>query len=351
MFKTKMSRYIYSMNLSLFDGAGAGSGGAGNVGGNVAGANGNGSSSSGSNGMTTAQQREAEINSRIPWDRLKNGKPAELNGSKQKNTTSNGSNGNLANSTIQNQNNNQNISEERWNEVKKGEFREFYNNDVATAVQNRLSKVHGELDHANAVNQELQNIVDAIKLRYPNADSNEALLNAINDDDGLIDQMAFDNGLTPEQYRESMAQQRQMNAEQQELQELRQWKLQQEQNREYENQLPAVLEKYPNFNIQEALQNPTFARALALQRMDGSEPSLLEAYEFAYRDQLMAQQINQTVQMANRHFTEQQIANSLLPNSNVTGGIAPSSQQLTKDKYEQAKALMKQGKSAGHLFR
>ena len=111
MFITKMSRYIYSMNLSLFDGAGAGSGGAGNVGGNVAGANGNGSSSSGSVGMTTAQQREAEINSRIPWDRLKNGKPAELNGSNQKNTTSNGRKGDFANPAV-NQNN-QNINEER----------------------------------------------------------------------------------------------------------------------------------------------------------------------------------------------------------------------------------------------
>lgn len=347
-----MSRYIYSMNLSLFDGAGAGSGGAGNVGGNVAGANGNGSSSSGSVGMTTAQQRaqqrEAEINSRIPWDRLKNGKPAELNGSK-KNATSNGRKGDFANPAV-NQNN-QNINEERWNEVKKGEFKDFYDKDVANAVKNRVGNLHSQLEQSNATNQELQSIVDAIKLRYPDADSNEALLAAINCDDSLIDQMAFDNGLTPEQYRESMAQQRQMNAEQQELQELRQWKLQQEQNREYENQLPEVLAKYPNFNMQEAIQNPTFARALALQRMDGSEPSLLEAYEFTYRDQLMAQQINQTVQMANRHFTEQQIANSLLPNSNVTGGIAPSSQQLTKDKYEQAKALMKQGKSASHLFR
>lgn len=349
MFTEKMSRYIYSMNLSLFDGAGAGSGGAGNIGGNVAGANGNGSSSSGSVGMTTAQQREAEINSRIPWDRLKNGKPAELNGSNQKNTTSNGRKGDFANPAV-NQNN-QNINEERWNEVKKGEFKDFYDKDVANAVKNRVGNLHSQLEQSNATNQELQSIVDAIKLRYPDADSNEALLNAINGDDSLIDQMAFDNGLTPEQYRESMAQQRQLNDEQQELQELRRWKEQQEQNKVYENQLPEVLAKYPNFNMQEAIQNPTFARALALQRMDGSEPSLLEAYEFAYRDQLMAQQINQTVQMANRHFTEQQIANSLLPNSNVTGGIAPSSQQLTKDKYEQAKALMKQGKSASHLFR
>ncbi len=349
MFKTKISRYIYSMNLSLFDGAGAGSGGAGNVGGNVAGANGNGSSSSGSVGMTTAQQREAEINSRIPWDRLKNGKPAELNGSNQKNATSNGRKGDFANPAV-NQNN-QNINEERWNEVKKGEFKDFYDKDVANAVKNRVGNLHNQLEQSNATNQELQSIVDAIKLRYPNADSNEALLAAINGDDSLIDQMAFDNGLTVEQYRESMAQQRQMNAEQQELQELRRWKEQQEQNKVYENQLPEVLAKYPNFNMQEALQNPTFARALALQRMDGSEPSLLEAYEFAYRDQLMAQQIDQTVQMANRHFTEQQIANSLLPNSSITGGVAPSTSQLTKDKYEQAKALMKQGKSASHLFR
>ena len=351
MFLNNLSRNIYSMDLSLFDGAGAGAGATGGVGGNSAGGNSNSAGTSGSDGnLTTAQQREAEINSRIPWNRLKSGKPAQLNGRQNsENATPGRNNEGPANPTVDNNNTN---TEERWNTAKKGEFKSFYENDIATAVQNRVKGLHNQIDQANQVNQELQQIVDAIRIRYPSAQDNEALLNAINNDDSLIDQLAYDEGLTPEQYRENVNRERQLNSDQEELQQLRQWKVQQEQNRQIEQQLPAIMQKYPDFNINEALQNPVFARALALQKMDGNEPDLIEAYEFAYRKDLLKQQVAQTMQVANRNFTEQQIANQYLPNANnVSAGRAPSTQQLTKEKFEEAKKLMRSGKSAAHLFR
>ena len=148
--------------------------------------------------------------------------------------------------------------QQKWDELKKGEYKELYGQDVQRAIQDRLK------NHADLQKQldELKPILEAGRKIYGVEDV-AALKDAIEKDERLV-QMEEDEaeaaGMTVEAFRTM----RQLEEENRRHTEMEQQSIQEQMLRGHYQKLVQQAEEFrkqvPDFDLQEALKDPQFMR-------------------------------------------------------------------------------------------
>ena len=148
--------------------------------------------------------------------------------------------------------------QQKWDELKKGEYKDLYGQDVQKAIQDRFrnqADLQKQLD-------ELQPILEAGRKIYGVQDT-AALAEAIKNDDRLR-QMEEDEaeaaGMTVESFRTM----RNLEAENQRLSQMEQQSIQEQMLRNHYQKLAEQAEDlrkiFPDFDLQEAIKDPRFVR-------------------------------------------------------------------------------------------
>ena len=148
--------------------------------------------------------------------------------------------------------------QEKWDELKKGEYKELYGQDVQRAIQDRL-KNHADLQKQLDA---LQPILDAGRKIYGTEDT-AALLEAMNNDERLI-QRDEDEAEAAGMTVESLRTMRKLEEDNRRLTQMEQDSIQNQMLHNHYQKLvqqgEAMRQLFPQFDLQEELKDPQFLR-------------------------------------------------------------------------------------------
>lgn len=176
-------------------------------------------------------------------------------------------------------------------------FREKYKDRIGEEIQSAIQR---RFKNQQSYEDSYNSLVDGLAplfLKYGLDGSDiDGLKNALSEDDSLLEDLAFNEGLTPEAMRTQM-QQKQENARlQKELARLREEEAQRQASKDAYNQYQGWLKEaeelkqlYPNFDLVKELENEDFKNDLI-----NSNKSLKRIYESAHLDEIMAGAIQTT---------------------------------------------------------
>lgn len=201
-------------------------------------------------------------------------------------------------------------------------FREKYKDrigeEIQGAIQRRFKNQQSWEDQYNHLAEGLA----PLYLKYGLDGSNvDELLNALAKDDSLLEDVAFDKGMSTDAVRESLRE-RQENARlQKELDRYRQEQIEAQASRDAYNQYNEWMREaeelkniYPNFNLEKELENEEFRNDL----INSTGKSLRKAYESAHLQEIIEGAIQTTAIKAREAVTNNIRARGMRPTENGT---------------------------------
>lgn len=178
--------------------------------------------------------------------------------------------------------------------VNSDEYKEFYTEDTQRIINQRFAQTKSLQEQLDAASP----VLDLMLQRYGIEDGDmDALMEAINADNGYWEQAAEDAGMSVEQYKEFQRMERELQAANEQL---RRQQGQQQANRQMQQwytEGEALKQLYPSFDIQRESQNPAF---LSLLR---AGTPMKTAYEVVHMDEIKAGVARSTAQAAERQIT------------------------------------------------
>lgn len=215
-----------------------------------------------------------------------------------------------------------NDPEARWDALRKGEFKEMYSRDVQNAIRERFKNqedLQAKLDAQRPM-------IDALMKHY-GAQSEEELLQMVNQDDSLIEEEAERAGMTTEAYRTFQ----QMEAENQ------RYKAQEQQNQQQEffrrhlaglvQQGEQLRQSFPNFDLRKEMENPTFARLTSPE----VGISVRDAYFAVHHDELAPQMLAYGMQRAQQQMGQTLQAQAARPAEGAMRNQNPAAAEMKLD--------------------
>ena len=210
-------------------------------------------------------------------------------------------------------------------------IREKYKDQIGEDIQNAIQRrFKNQQSYEDSYNSLLDSLAPLF-LKY-NLDGNDidGLKNALQADDSLLEDMAFNEGLTPEAVRERLKD-RQENARlQKELDRIKQREAEEQASRDAYNQFQrwkqeeAELQKlYPNFDLASELENDEFREDLV-----NSNKPLRKVYESAHLEEIIQGVIQTTASKAREATVNNIKARGMMP---VENGSRMGSVSVKKD--------------------
>ncbi len=205
--------------------------------------------------------------------------------------------------------------DERWAQLKKGEFREQYARDVQAAIQDRFK------NQADATKQldTMKPMLDALIRKNGLKDGDyEGLSKLILDDDSLYEDEAAEAGMSVEAYktfRQLQAEHDQMKAREAEERENQLFRSHIE---GLARQAEELKKTFPNFDLKTEMQNPQFRRMTA----PNSGLTLEAAYYAIHHRELAPQAMAYGIQRARQQISQTLQANAQRPVEGATRGSA-----------------------------
>lgn len=170
----------------------------------------------------------------------------------------------------------------KWEAAKKGEFKELYGQDVQNAIKDRFKNQADAKQQLDGMQPMLQAL-----MKKAGVDSVDELSKLVLDDDSLYEDEAEEAGMTVEGYKRFKALQEEHDrreAKDREDQERAFWA---EHFRKLAEQGEALKQRFPNFDLQQEMQNETFRRLTH----PNSGISLEDAYFVIHRKELEPQML------------------------------------------------------------
>lgn len=171
----------------------------------------------------------------------------------------------------------------------------------------------------------------------------QALMAAVMSDDGLLEEQAAEEGLTPEGMRKVMrAEQieRSMQAQQAEQENMRLFAAIQE-------EAEALKAVYPDFDLDAEIGDERFGSLLISLQRAGVDAPLRTAYEVAHRQELLQRAVNYTAAKARQDVAASVQSNLSRPREMGSSGAPAQSsfdpEKMTKKDYEAIKAKVSRG--------
>ena len=279
------------VNLHDGDSAGAADGGDGN------GENGVATSTENNNISRETRERAERIG--IGDDLIDDYNKAFGNGNQNQNNNAEGENNSTDTDGEEN-------SEEEFEKLIKGKFKNVYQNRVQSLVKDRLSTKDKQISDMKKKENTGNQIFALIANKYNvQPDDLDGLLKAVSEDKDLFAEKALAAGVTTEEARNNFFTQQKTNAQEEELETLRREKAARELDTHLRTIAAETMKEFPNFNLEEEFQNPSFRTALdfiAQQRNEQNENTgrndeiydLTTAYKMAHFDELQKELVKRS---------------------------------------------------------
>ena len=189
-------------------------------------------------------------------------------------------------------------SEEEFEKLIKDKFKNVYQNRVQSLVKDRLSTKDKQISDMQKKENTGNQIFALIANKYNvQPDDLDGLLKAVSEDKDLFAEKALAAGMTTEEARNNFFTQQKTNAQEEELETLRREKAARELDTHLRSIAAETMKEFPNFNLEEEFQNPSFRTALdfiAQQKNEQNEKTgrndeiydLTTAYKMAHFDSL-----------------------------------------------------------------
>lgn len=321
-------REFMGMILNLFDGSGAGAAQGGAEGG------GDGGSTSSVDRATAQRAKELNISDDLMADYARAfGKKAEQNTQNAKSTENTTDNNEGTEGT-------EDLDAE-FDALVKGKFKDVYHKRTESFVKDRTSKANRDRAELEAKAAKSDNVMNLLAEKYGTSDP-DALLEAIRGDNEMWRQKAIDAGQTAEEFIESYDQKQSAAAQQQELENLRQYKAANELNIRLQGLARQTQELYPDFSLEAEFNNPKFRAALDLIAAQNEEQNkaagvnnevfdLTFAYEMAHADELRSNTIRRTAKAAQNAMAQTMQAQRQRPAENAARQTAAAKTKSYRD--------------------
>ncbi len=217
-----------------------------------------------------------------------------------------------------------------------------YNAEMQKVVQARTAKSKQSVDNMEKLAPAIQMLAKKYSLEESDI---EGIAKAVVDDDEYYEDRALEMGVSTDVVKQlDNAERATRMAEEQQQKFINEQKLM-EHISKLNKQAIELQQKYPNFNLQNELKNPTFARLTAPDLMF----SLEDAYELVHRDE-----IKENIRQAALKTSIQQVSNAVQSNKSrpSEGGAVKSSnasvqtfnyRNATREQREALKARIRSG--------
>ena len=171
--------------------------------------------------------------------------------------------------------------DERWEELKKGEFAEAYGRDVQKAVQDRFKNQEDNSAQLKALEPMMKVLMDRAGV-----DNVQDLINYVMDDDSLYEEAASEAGMTIPAYRQFMQMKQERDEAQQREQENIQTQMLQQHFAKLSQQAEEFKKQLPGFDLMKELhENPKFLQLTSPE----VGLSVQDAFFALHRDEMMPQ--------------------------------------------------------------
>ena len=226
--------------------------------------------------------------------------------------------------------------------LKDDQYKREYDKRVEGAVRRRMRA-------ADAKFAQMDPMFDVLAKKYGVGRGDDgkldmqALMAAVMSDDGLLEEQAAEEGLTPEGMRKVMrAEQieRSMQAQQAEQENMRLFAAIQE-------EAQALKAVYPDFDLDAEIGDERFGSLLISLQRAGVDAPLRTAYEVAHRQELLQRAVNYTAAKARQDVAASVQSNLSRPREMGSSGAPAQSnfdpEKMTKKDYEAIKAKVSRG--------
>lgn len=226
--------------------------------------------------------------------------------------------------------------------LKDDQYKREYDKRVEGAVRRRMRAADAKL-------AKIDPMFDVLAKKYGIGRGDDgkldmqALMAAVMSDDGLLEEQAAEEGLTPEGMRKVMrAEQieRSMQAQQAEQENMRLFAAIQE-------EAEALKAVYPDFDLDAEIGDERFGSLLISLQRAGVDAPLRTAYEVAHRQELLQRAVNYTAAKARQDVAASVQSNLSRPREMGSSGAPAQSsfdpEKMTKKDYEAIKAKVSRG--------
>jgi hypothetical protein len=207
---------------------------------------------------------------------------------------------------------------DEWSSIRE-KYKDRIGEEIQGAIQKRFKNQQSFEDNYNDLLDGLAPLFLKYKLDISDV---EGLKNALATDDTLLEDTAFDEGLTPEAVRERLMQQRENARLQKELERLKEEQMEAQASKEAYDQYNSWVREaeelkqlYPNFDLATELENEEFRDDL----INSGKP-LRKAYESAHLDEIIQGAIQTTASKVRESVTNNIKARGMRPSENGTRG-------------------------------
>lgn len=211
----------------------------------------------------------------------------------------------------------------------KGKYKEQFGKKMNSSFSDRFSKAKNQIDALTNQLNEGNEILNIIANKY-NVDGKDTktLLKAVKEDSSYFSEKALDSGMTAEELQEKYFSDKEANETKEELNRLKQERAMAQLDTRLKNLAGKTRETYPQFDLQEEMNNPAFTAALDFianrntekNKATGRNDEVFDttfAYEMAHADELRQQMVNRTAKAAMSAATKHMQANSNRISENV----------------------------------
>lgn len=226
--------------------------------------------------------------------------------------------------------------------LKDDQYKREYDKRVEGAVRRRMRA-------ADAKFAQMDPMFDVLAKKYGVGRGDDgkldmqALMAAVMSDDGLLEEQAAEEGLTPEGMRKVMrAEQieRSMQAQQAEQENMRLFAA-------IQKEAEALKAVYPDFDLDAEIGDERFGSLLISLQRAGVDAPLRTAYEVAHRQELLQRAVNYTAAKARQDVAASVQSNLSRPREMGSSGAPAQSsfdpEKMTKKDYEAIKAKVSRG--------
>lgn len=216
--------------------------------------------------------------------------------------------------------------EAKFKELITGEYKDLYDAHVQGIVKNRLKGPTAEAQKYKS----LEPTVDLLFKHY-GVDTLEALAKAVEGDDHIIEQMAMEQNMSPDEFRKFRSLEMQNAALQRQVAERQQADAAAQIYQRWKGQAEDARRLYPSLDLDAELANPVFRDLLRSPNI-----SIQTAYEVIHKDEIAAGLLRHATEEAARQVAANVAANGARPNENGMGAQGAASVKMDPAKMTKA---------------
>lgn len=211
----------------------------------------------------------------------------------------------------------------------KGDYKDLYDSKVQEIVQRRLKGPSEAAEKFRALTPTLELLAKHYGVEDP-ADI-KALTAAIEADDSLIEKLAMEKNMTPDEYRRIQKVERENAKLKREVAERQQKEAAAKQYQIWMNQAKQAKNFYPSLNLDAELTNPVFRDLIKNPNI-----GIQTAYEVIHKDEITAGLLRHATEQASKQVAASVAANGARPTENGSGAQSPATVKLDPSKMTKA---------------